>query len=403
AGNPPDPRVISAGNALGWKLLPKFAATKPEGNVFFSPYSIAAAASMAYNGAGGQTKAEMARALGLGGLSLAEINTANARQLERLNYADPKVQVSVANSLWADDQFPLRKDFVERLRNGYAAEAATLDLQSSSAPGHINGWVSRNTGGKIENIVGPFGPLDALVLANAIYFHGEWSTVFKKENTRQQPFHLSDGTEKQVQMMFQGAKCRYLRGDDFQAVCLPYGFKTVSMYVFLPYTEQEAQFAADFSRERSKAAEVHASPGLTDWLQRLDAKRWDAWMQGFHPATGSLSLPRFRVEYTAPLKDALKAAGMHLAFREFQADFKDMTTVPDTIPYISQAQHRAFVDVDEEGTTAAAVTTMTFTKARDRAHSDFRMVVDHPFFCAIRDDVSGAVLFAGLIYDPVSR
>lgn len=380
-GGPTDKRVVSAHTAFGFDLLHRLA-DKPGENVFFSPSSVAAALEMTHSGAAGQTEAEMAKALHLDGLSVDALNHGNQSLQASFGSADPKVEISIANSLWAQDGYPFLPAFIERNKRFYSAEVTNLDFRGPDAPARINGWVRDKTNGKIDNLVGPLDSLTRLVLVNAVYFHGQWKEKFDKQATHIEPFMQQNGESKDVQTMCQSGKYTHLKGDGFEAVRLPYGSDRLAMYVFLP-TERH---------------------GLPAFISQLGRGEWDSWIGQMQPMAGFVSLPRFKVEYGKTLNEPLKALGIHQAFDASTADFSGMTDKRDL--YVSLVQHKAYVDVDEEGTEAAAATHVEMRTLgmgpRGPSIPTFVMIVDHPFLCVIRDDKSGEILFLGAIYDPTA-
>jgi serpin B len=214
-----------------------------------------------------------------------------------------------------------------------------------------------------------------LYLINAIYFYGAWTKPFDNAATRDRSFTLLDGSEKMHPMMYQDGRYRYLRGEGFEAVALPYGDESMSMYVFLP------------DRGSSLAA----------FLGTLGPDSWEQWMEGFRSMSGSIVLPRFTVEYGIELADVLTTLGMGIAFDAEEADFSLMSPLP---LYIGRVMHKTFVEVNEQGTEAAAATSVEMLLTAVRPSETFSMVVDRPFFCAIRDDATGALLFIGAVVDP---
>lgn len=370
--------LASAYTSFGFKLFSQVASDEAGKNVFISPMSVAFALAMVWNGAAGETKEAMARALELQGMSLDDVNRASAALKDGLEKADPKVQLRIANSLWAKKGVSFKPDFTGRNREFYKAEVEELNFADPKAADTINQWVSQNTEGKIKEIIDQIEPSSIMFLINAIYFKGKWAVEFKKESTTEQPFTLATGTRKQVQMMSQAGSYQYLENGDFQAISLPYGDKRWNMYVFLP----------------------SQGKGLAEFEKSLTAANWEAWMSGFRKRDGEILLPRFRIEYEKELNDALKALGMGVAFDELRADFSGMIQSSERA-YISKVKHKTFVEVNEEGTEAAAATSagISITSVQ-RPVQRFRMVVDRPFFCAIRDNQTGAVLFLGAINDP---
>lgn len=377
------PALVDANNRFGLKLFANLRDADAAGNVFISPASVAIALAMTYNGAGGETQQAMARALELNGLSLDEVNQSYAALLQTLATADPKVTLSIANSLWGRQDVAFRQDFLARVRLFYEAEVSALDFSDPTTVDTINAWVNEKTNRKIPRILDRISDDAILFLINAIYFKGAWVKAFDPQLTREQPFILSDGSRKQVPMMSRSGEFRYLRGEDFQAVNLPFGAPDTesrfSMLVFLP----------------------DPSSSLDALTGRLTAEQWAMWMAQFGLAEGFLAMPRYTLEYEAGLNGALIALGMGVAFDPQQADFGPMVDLRPENVFISSVMHKTFIEVNEEGAEAAAVTSveMGVTSVREQPER-FTMIVERPFLVAIRDDQSGAVLFIGAIVAP---
>jgi serine protease inhibitor len=376
-----DPSLFSAINRFGFRLLLELAGDAPAENLLISPASLAAALAMTYNGAAGETATAMAEVLGLEGLSLDEINRAHAALWAALVSAEPQVTFEAANSLWARLDIPFLPDFMQRNRKFYGAEVTNLDFSDPLAPDIINAWVKSQTHGKIADIVEPpIHRLTILFLINALYFKGQWSSQFDKAATKPGIFHLLDGRGKPCPMMTQSGKYLYMEGPKFQAISLPYGAGRFSLYVFLP------------------AAELGLA-GFLDRLAREGLGAWTAWMGEFGEQDGVIALPRFKVSYAKSLNDALSALGMGVAFGE-DSDFRAMSPLgEDPGIYIADVRHKTFMEVNEEGTVAAAVTKVEM-RLRGLPPPPFRMVVDRPFFCAIRDNETGVIVFAGVVVEP---
>ncbi|MGD2179114.1 MAG: serpin family protein [Anaerolineae bacterium] len=366
--------IVSANTRFGFKLLAQLARENAGKNLFISPASISIALTMVYSGAGGRTQAALAGTLELEGMSLDEINQASAVLMKALQSADPQVRLVIANALWAAKDVAFRPAFTRRLQEAYDAQVAEVDLSDPATLQLINDWVKTQTEGKIDSILSKLDPVTLLILVNAIYYKGRWTRPFDEENTRDGPFTLLDGSRKIVPMMSQSGSYRVYRGSDFQAVRLPYGEKRTAMYVFLP--------------DRSSS--------LDEFQKRLTAENWNEWMSRFHHMEGSIVLPRFRLEYEKQLNETLMALGMGIAFGR-GADFSAMC---DTPAYISEVVHKTFVEVNEEGTEAAAATAVVMVRSMLMPQETFRMVVDRPFFCAIRDERTGALLFMGSVVEP---
>ncbi|MEQ8467011.1 serpin family protein [Coleofasciculus sp. E1-EBD-02] len=368
-------QIVEANTKFGFKLFSEILQQDSNKNVFISPTSVAIALAMTYNGASGETQAAIANALELQGMSLSEVNQANEALKTTLENADSDIQLSIANSLWVRQGISFKPDFLRRNQEFYDAKVTDLDFANPEVKRIINNWVKENTNGKIPQIISEIQPNDILFLINAIYFKGNWMEQFDKEQTVERPFYLVDGTQKEHPMMSQSGEYQYYEDDTVQAISLPYGKGRLSFYVFLP-------------RENIS---------LDTFEQQLTPENWQQWMNRFGKRDGSIVLPRFKLEYEIQLNKALKALGMDVAFDD-RADFSNMTE-EDVL--INQVKHKTFVEVNEEGTEAAAATSigMVLTSAAI-PQPPFEMVVDRPFFCAIRDNQTGTILFMGSIREP---
>jgi serine protease inhibitor len=362
-------------NAFAFRLFNALVEQDRGQNVFMSPLSVLLALSMAASGAAGKTQREMVAALDLGDIGMDELNRACADLMRDLNSV-PQVTLAIANSLWANEQVEFKADFLQRARTFFHAEVASLNFGDQRTVAAINGWVSEHTRGKIAQIVDHVDPRAIMFLINAIYFKGNWTKQFDPQQTRERPFTLANGAQKQHPMMAQSGKYRYHESREFQAISLPYGDERLSMYIFLP-------------AQRSS---------VKTFLKTLTAQQWGAWMRQFHEADGTITLPRFRLEYETTLNDVLKQLGMASAFDPRRADFSAMA---DARPiYIDEVRHKTFVEVNEEGTEAAAVTSIGIRLAAFVPPKRFTMIVDRPFVCAIVDNQTGMPLFLGAIVEP---
>jgi serine protease inhibitor len=369
--------LAAASNAFGFDLFQQLRRQDASKNVFFSPLSVTVALAMTYNGAAGETKNAMARALKIEGMSHAELNHASHDLLKALKGSDPKIELAIANSLWARGGVRFNEDFLSRNRQFYGAEISTLDFSSPQAAETINRWVSASTKGKISKIIDNIDSQEVMFLINAVYFKGQWQKRFEKKLTKEQPFHLTGGQQKPVPMMAQSGNYLYHRGDKFQAVNLPYGDGGVSLYLFLP----------------------DKGSSLDDFLKGLSFQKWEEWINNFNDTPGDVKLPRFKLDYEETLNDSLKAVGMGVAFNPREADFSGIR--PERDIYISQVKHKAVVEVNEEGTEAAAATSVGVTTTSIREPRErFSFIADRPFLMAIRDSKTGAILFMGAVMEP---
>ncbi|MCP5062783.1 MAG: serpin family protein, partial [Ignavibacteriae bacterium] len=311
---------------------------------------------MTLNGANGSTYDAMQSTLELSSLSNQEINEAYKSLIELLTQIDPKVQFDIANSIWYKNDLSFEQDFIDVNKKYFNAEVEGLNFNDPNSVKIINNWVSANTNGKIKSILNEI-PSDAIMyLINAIYFKGTWKYEFDKDNTLDNFFKLSNGNEVPCKMMIQENDFEYYSGRDFQAIDLPYGDGHFSMTVILP-------------NENKTVDEI---------IKNLDKESWDSWINNFNELKGTLQLPKFKLENEYSLNDVLKALGMEIAFNSGAADFTNLYE-PGGV-FISNVKHKTYVDVNEEGTEAAAVTSVeiSYTSVGD---GGFNMRIDKPFFC----------------------
>ena len=370
--------VISQSNSFGFGLLKEVDGIREPGksNTILSPLSASMALGMAMEGADGETYQEMQTVLGFEGLSREETNASYQGLMDLLLTLDPAVEMGIGNSAWSREGFPFSNGYFDALTQYFDAEVQELDFDDPGAKDIINAWVRDRTGGRIEEIIQGIGPLDILFLINAVYFKGDWTTQFKKSATQQGTFHRDDGSTVQVPMMsgtIPEVGFGWLDGNR-QAAELPYGGQAFGMVMILP------------------------SPGETvdDLLEDLNDETWNAWMDALQTQEILVRIPRFEVEWDGLLKEPLKALGMVQAFDPALSDFSRMTGRPDT--HISAVRQKTFMRVDEEGTEAAAATSVTIGVVSAPPN----ITVDRPYLLAIRERLSGSILFLGVMRDPAS-
>ena len=369
-------RLIEVDNSFALKLFREINARDPDVNLFISPLSVAMALGMTYNGADGETQAAMAEALELQHMAIGEVNEAYRDLIALLLDLDPRVEFQLANSIWHRNALQFEQAFLDINREYFDAEVAGLDFNDPSAADRINDWVNDATNGKISDIVEkPIADDLVMFLINAIYFKGDWTHQFDKGLTRDANFTLDDGTTKQVETMFHksAAEVRIFSDDVMRVVDLPYGGDAFSMIILVPRPE----------------ADVEAV------VAALDAPRWAALVDGLVDSERVVGLPKFTLEYEIELKDVLTALGMGVAFVENVANFSKMRQANDL--FISSVKHKTFVDVNEEGTEAAAATSVGIGVT---SVGPGPFLVDRPFLFVIRERFSGAIIFMGKILDP---
>jgi serpin B len=384
AADPADPAaaVASDGNAFAFDLYGRLRSSQ-SGNLFFSPQSISTALAMTYGGARGDTAAEMARTLHFS-LPQDQLPAAYAALLAKLNGpgGERRYRLSVASRLWAQRGTTFLEPFLTATRKYYGAELGLVDFMkdAESARAEINGWVRKETADKITDLIPPgvLGPATRLVLANAIYFQGTWARQFAKSATHDQPFHASGERTVTVPLMFGKVRAGYAAHADagLKVLELPYQGDDLSMLILLP----------------------DAPDGLPAIEGRLTAEAVGGWTSGLAREDVLVYLPRFSVESRFALAPTLGAMGMPLAFSD-KADFSGMDGQRDL--FVSDVVHKARVDVDEEGTVAAAATGVVVgVMAAVKEAPVFR--ADHPFVFLIRHNPTGAILFLGRVADPTA-
>ncbi|HLN60545.1 MAG TPA: serpin family protein [Symbiobacteriaceae bacterium] len=373
----PHPAAATAGDRFGFALFQALRREKPKENLFFSPASVSLALAMTANGARGETLTAMQRTLATDDLTLQAINESAAALLHQAQ-PDPKVELTNANAIWYMQGFKVQPDFAQAMQTYYGATLAPAKFGSPSAAEAINQWVASTTRNTIPEIVEETKKDWRMALVNAIYFKGRWQEPFPPENTRPGTFTRLDGTTKQPLMMGQGGHYQYLKGENFQAVALPYGDGgRVQMYLFLP------------------------DPGVnpTDFFAGVTAERWQQWLGGFAPRQGSVLIPKVKLEYKADLEKVLPEMGMALAFDPTRADFSGLLQTTEPL-YIGAVKHRTFLAIDEDGTEASAATIVEAKAGSARPSDPFSFIADHPFLVAIRDETTGTLLFLGAILEP---
>jgi serpin B len=370
---PDDREVVRSDNGFAWKLFGRLAAEE-EGNLFISPLSVSIALSMTLNGARGETETAMREVLGHGALDRESVNSLYARLLPALTAADPRVELAIANSIWSSPELDPEPGFIEANRRSFAAEIRSMDFNSPAAAPAINAWVSDKTRGLIGEIVQPpVDPNTVMMLINALYFKGDWARAFDGKKTRDDRFTRADGSEAPCRMMIADAEWLHRSDDRLQAVELPYGDSLFSMVLLQPA----------------------AGVDIDSLAASLDAEAWEAVTAGMAPRKGEIHVPRFKLEYEKSLKEILPSLGMAVAF----SDAADFTGIhPGGGLKISDVIHKTFVNVDEKGTEAAAVTRVDVVRTSLPAPL---LRLDRPFLFAIRERTSGALLFLGRVMEPM--
>ncbi len=389
-----EPPVVEGNTRFALELYAKLCGR--EGNLFFSPYSISTALAMTCAGARGGTEAQMSQVLHFP-IVFSETTTPRrvktAQDRERFAEAFGRIvkdlndrggkdayDLTVANALWGQKGYGFLERYIGLIKKCYDGDLREVDFARATEDARktINKWVEKKTGDKIKELIQK-GVLDAmtrLVLTNAIYFKGNWQRRFEQARTHEAPFTLADGGEVSAAMMNQKARFGYMQTDRFQALELPYVDDELSMIIFLP-----GRF-----------------DGLGEFEKQLTKDNVSQWLAGFHKREVDVFVPKFKLTSRFSLADVLRSMGIKDAFDPRSADFSGISGRKDL--FISAVIHKAYVDVNEEGTEAAAATgvVMKMTSALPEQTAVFR--ADHPFVFVIRDNKSGSFLFLGRIVDP---
>ncbi len=373
-------QLIEADNAFGLEIFQEIREESDKENIMISPLSISVALAMAYNGADGDTKTEMENTLKLNGLTPEQINSSYKMLIAALQSLDEDVVFELANAIFYANGFEVKSPFISTNQDYYDAKVESLDFSSPSSVKHINDWVAEKTHDKIEKIVESLSPDDRMVLLNAIYFNGIWSVKFDEDGTKLHNFKKKSGANIEVPMMNKEDKLDYTTNSLFSAIKLPYGTGQYNMMVLLPASDKNS----------------------ANIIDELSADNWNEWMKSFETEEHVVvTMPRFKFAFELQLNNALKKMGMQKAFISNESDFTKITD--DKRLYISSVIHKSFIDVNENGTEAAAVTSVTFSTTSIGSGDQIQKIyftVDKPFVFAITEKDTDAILFIGEVQNP---
>jgi serpin B len=371
--------LVESDNRFGLKLFREINNAEAHKNLFISPLSVSMALGMTLNGASGETQAAMEQTLELAGFSTQEINESYQSLSELLTQLDPRVVFEIANSIWYRDGWAFEPAFIEANQTYFDAVVQALNFNDPQSVHVVNGWVNDKTHGKIEEIIHALGPDLVMLLINAIYFKGTWAYEFDKDFTLDDQFQLPGGGTKACKMMLQTNEFDYQENEEFHAIDLPYGDGQFSMTIFLPTSERS----------------------VDDLIANFNNENWNSWLAHFSKDSVTLQMPKFKLEYEITLNQVLTDLGMGVAFTPIAADFSRMHQFADL--YISFVKHKTFIEVDEEGTEAAAVTVVGMETTSGGSGRDIKfMRVDRPFVFVIREHHSDVILFIGKVVEPES-
>jgi serpin B len=368
-------QILSADNSFGISLITSLNRNQTGKNVIVSPLSISMAFGMVLNGADGSTKTAIQNTLGYQGYTDQDINQAYRNIIDNFTQVDPKVQLQIANSIWYREGLQVESTFVDVNRRYFDAEVQELDFTNPQATATINNWVDQKTHGLIDKILdGNIPPQMIMYLINALYYKGTWTTTFDSSKTVNAFFTTDGGVQQPCRLMTTGGELRCYQDQSIQAVSLPYGNGAYEMIVVLPKDES----------------------GIDSYIAGLTKSSWEQMISQLGKREGTLLLPRFKLIDSRKLNEVLKIMGMSMAFSQDSADFTQICRMTGGRIYIDEVLHKTYIEVNEEGTEAAAVTSigMGITSV---GPDEFIMTVDHPFVFCIQEVSSGSLLFVGKV------
>jgi serpin B len=326
------------------------------------------------NGSDGNTKNELGQLLGYGTMSQTDVNAVYKSLVTQLLAADPSVELKLANAVWYHNQFEVKQPFIATLTDDFMAQTQALDFRSSQALKTINNWASDNTNGKIEKVLDEISPDAVMFLMNALYFKGIWTNPFDKDLTKNKPFFLANGESVEAATMHGDLSYKTYNGDSFVAIELAYGRQNFVMDIIMPTNSIES------------------------FLPQFDSSLLNSITRGFasitNPSTAPLALPRFKFSYEKVLNDQLKALGMVEAFDPVMANLSPISNEDIFVSFVKQ---NTYIDVNEEGTEAAAVTTIGI----ELTSMPSGVVINKPFIFIIREQTTNTLLFMGQVNNPV--
>lgn len=368
--------IIKADNAFGFELFKEVCQLNGGKNLMISPLSVSYALGMTYNGANGSTLQAFNDVLHFGDLSQEDVNESYKDLMDQLLNLDEKVEFSLANSIWYKEGFQVIPDFVQINRDYFDAVVEEVDFSNPATVDIINQWIEDKTNDRIQDMLDHIPEEAVMYLINAIYFNATWKYEFEKTETEEGDFLLSDQSHHPVEYMNVSGNFQFTSNEDFSAVDLPYGDSAFSMLVILPA----------------------AGNTVADLTEGLDIGKWDSWFENSRYTGVHVELPKFKYEFKELLNIPLKNLGLGIAFSD-TADFSKITT--SMMLYISRVIHQSFIDVQEEGTEAAAATIVEMANLSTQGGgSPFHFKADRPFLYLIKENSTGAIVFMGKVEKP---
>ncbi|MEN8202736.1 MAG: serpin family protein [Bacteroidota bacterium] len=369
--------IIQADNTLGFELFKQVYDLSEEENIMISPLSVSYALGMTYNGAADSTLDAFNEVLHFGDLSSQEVNESYKDLMEQMLNLDKKVEFSIANSIWYRLGFEVLPEFIQTNKTYFDAAVREVSFSDPGTLELINGWIEDKTNNKIRDMLDYIPGNAVMYLINAIYFNAPWKYEFDKSESYHGDFQLENGNMHEVEYMRVSGNFQYTSNDDFRAVELPYGDSAFSMVVMLPSNGNQ----------------------LSDLVTALDMGKWDSWFENSSYTGVQIDLPKFKYDFKGLLNEPLTELGLGIAFEPGLADFSRIT--PDENIWISRVIHQTFIDVQEEGTEAAAATIVEIVwRSSEGGGAPITFKVNRPFLYLIKENSTGAIVFVGKVGKP---
>jgi serine protease inhibitor len=367
--------LIESGNSFAFDIFREVLKSAPESNnIIISPLSISSALSMTLNGANATTRDSMIKALRLRDITIGEVNQSYKDLAAALLSVDKRVLMSIANSVWIENNFVVKKPFTDVLAGSYNAESKYFDISDPTVPAQINSWIESKTNGLIKNMIDKLNDNSVMLLINAIYFKGKWKVEFEKDATSNRPFSRTDGSNVEVPSMHQAETHRVYQGNGYTLAELPYGQGNFVIDILLPD-----------NNTLTSVTPLLTDTGFKNMVSNLSDKKVN------------LYLPRFKYGYKKTLKEILSLMGMGIAF----TDAADFSNISDLSLLINEVTHQAFIETNEEGTEAAAATVVDIGVTSIGPNDPILVDINHPFIYIIRETTTNSVIFMGKVADPL--
>lgn len=364
-------QVVKANNNFAFNLFKEIVMIEEKDNFMISPVSASLALNMVYNGAENQTKEAFANMFDYGNATIEETNAVNKNMIAHLTYSGYGSTFNIANSLWIRNSFPVKEGFINVNKEFYDAEVYNMDFSDPKAKDIINNWCSDKTNGKIPEVIKSISDDMVMYAINALYFNANWKYEFKKEDTKELPFYDESGTAKNVAMMSMEQTLNTYSNETFTSVVLPYKDDAYNMTLLLPNQDKK----------------------VSDVVAILNQENWNDWQTKYYQKNIQLTMPKFKASYEKLFNKPLMNLGLDIAFSG-GADFSNLTEVPVQISFVLQ---KTFIDVNEVGTEAAAVTVVGIETTSAGGNS---IVFNKPFLYVITNKETGAICFMGKVGMP---